>query len=327
MSPVDADTLADDSAALAAAAAAAEEALQLEREALALIREGWSSESGSAAADFVDCHCRDGEAVVSALRRCSVALGSMGDSWPDRLPGERVLDSAAALDSAGGGWADPAAVQFPSPEVIGQPPAPVAPLPQPAAFSAPSPAMNWPASMPNFGGAAPNFGGAMPNLGGAIAGLVAQVVDALADGPPAEVEPVGDALSDVNDDARSADDKELLDKPAADMKQTVAQPDSSPEPVVNPVPEPSPAPAAESAEPEPAAIAPSVPSAPEPPPPPPTPVSPAPVSPPAEPPLLAAELPAQSVAPMQPIQPSAPLAEPSQTPCEIAADQLPQVGQ
>lgn len=146
--------------ALAAAASAAEEALRLEREALSVLRDSWTGESASAATDFIDSHCREGEAVVSALRRAAAVLATLGDSV-DGLE-DPVTPSADQIDA---GLADRAPSNF------------AAPVPPPAA--APAPAMNWPPSgMP-----------ALPDLGGAIADLIAQAADSLTADPVA-VDPV-----------------------------------------------------------------------------------------------------------------------------------------
>lgn len=87
---------AGDSAALARAASAAEEALQLEREALSVLRDGWTGESASAAADFIDSHCQAGEALVAALRHASDVLASQG--------GATTPQSAAAAPAPPMNW-------------------------------------------------------------------------------------------------------------------------------------------------------------------------------------------------------------------------------
>ena len=157
------DTLAAESAALAGAASAAEEALRLEREALVVLRDGWSSDSGSAAADFIDSHCREGEAVVAALRHAAAVLGSLSDTLATVPPGD---PATLARDQADAQLAQRA----------------------PSAFPASAPAMNVPATIPTP---------ALPDVGGAIAGLVAQLVDALGTDPvvstdtaPADAAPV-----------------------------------------------------------------------------------------------------------------------------------------
>lgn len=164
---------ASDSAALARAASAAEEALQLEREALAVLLDGWTGESASAAADFLDSHCQAGEALVAALRHASAVLGSQDEaatpqsaaappapmSWPSvPLPampdfggaiGNLLAsaidaftgDDAAVADAADAtparepiAGAKPPASPVPAPAVV---PDPVAPPVAPPAQSAP----------------------------------------------------------------------------------------------------------------------------------------------------------------------------------------------
>ncbi len=146
------NSLAEDSAALASAASAAEEALQLEREALSVLRDGWSGEAAAAATDFIENHCREGEAVVSALRQAAGVLAALGDS----------TDPAGDHTDVGLGERPPSNFS--------------APAPQPVA--APAPTMNWPAGgMP-----------ALPDIGGAIAGLIAQTVAAIHPDPgPADL--------------------------------------------------------------------------------------------------------------------------------------------
>lgn len=155
--------LAQDGAALASAASAAEEALQLERQALSVLRDSWTGETASAATDLIDAHCREGEAVVSALRRAADVLVTLGDSAD--LPGDQV----------DAGLADRAPSNFAAPT----PPA-----------AAPAPAMNTPGG----GGAS-----ALPDVGGAIAGLISQIVDALNADPggidPSAGDPPADAIT------------------------------------------------------------------------------------------------------------------------------------
>lgn len=136
--------LAEDSAALASAASAADDALNLERQALTVLRENWTGESATAAIDFLDAHCQEGAALVAALRHAADVLAALGDS-PDPLG-----------DQVDAGLSDRMPSNF------------AAPVP-PAAAAAPSPAMNWPT------GAASG----LPDIGGAIADLIAQAADAL----------------------------------------------------------------------------------------------------------------------------------------------------
>lgn len=238
----------DDSVALASAASAAEEALQLEREALSVLRDSWDGESATAATDFIDSHCREGEAVVSALRRAAAVLASLGDSLDG--PGDPITSGADQIDA---GLADRTPSNFAAP--------------MPPAAPAPAPAMNWPSSgMPT-----------LPDLGGALADLIAQAADSLGADPAA--------------DPTSED-------PPADPAQPAA-PDPAPDQPAAVVSPPMPGTNADTVE--------SVP-------------------------LLAAEVPPAEIAAVEPAPPAGaePPVEPpdaDRTPCEIAADELPQVGQ
>jgi len=198
------DTLVADSAALAGAASAAEEALRLEREALAVLRDGWSSDSGSAAADFIESHCRAGEAVVAALRHAADVLGSLGDTLLTVPPGD---PATLARDQAHAQLGERAPSAFPAPD------APAAP--------ASAPAMNWPA-IPT-----------PPDVGGAIAGLVAQVVDALGTDPadPPDAAPA---------DSAPAGEPQTRPDTVAEVTKPPAVIPPVPEPVAPPAPAPAP---------------------------------------------------------------------------------------
>ena len=58
-----------DCAALGAAAAAAQDALCMQREALAVLVEAWGGESGSAAADLIRRQCAEGADGYHVYRR------------------------------------------------------------------------------------------------------------------------------------------------------------------------------------------------------------------------------------------------------------------
>lgn len=184
------DTLAADSAALASAASAAEEALQLEREALSVLKDGWSGDSASAAADFIAGHLTEGEAVVSALRRASEVLAALGES-PDES------ESATAHAPVQSALADRPSSAFASP------------MPSPAPAAAPG--MSWP-SMP-----AP----ALPDLGGAIANLISQAADAF-NFDPANDDPAAIPAEAVADVKRPAGP--VIPDPGANSVAAPAQP-------------------------------------------------------------------------------------------------------
>lgn len=258
------DALNADSAALASAASAAEEALQLEREALSVVREGWSGDAAAAAADFIDAHCREGDAVVAALRHAAEVLAALGESLGDASLDDLPFGDSpvAAEERAQAGLADRTPANFASPVPQAAPP--------------PASPMNWPAiPMP-----------ALPDLGGAISTLVAAAVDAFGDDPAVQGD---DPVAETT----------VAETTAA---ETTAADTAVAEPVV--------------AEP---VVMPAAPISPE---------SGAPA------PLLAAEMPTEAPREMPTDmanpEPSPAAAAPpamDRTPCEIAADELPQVGQ
>lgn len=158
----------------------------------------------------------------------------------------------------------------------------------PAAAAAPG--MNWPS-------------GGLPNVGGALVGLVAQIADALIP-EGADTSPPAEPPDEVNPPARHA---------AVPTDASVIRPVPPPVPVPE-LPTPVNPPVSQpQSSPEPPLLAAERPPEPESAPPAAT------VEPPVEP------VPPQPAAPADPAEPE-PSADP-QTPCEIAADELPQVGE
>ena len=102
--PLLADIAAKDSAALSAAADTAEQALACHRDALAALAEGWRSETGSSATDFLHRQCAEATDIVAALRRAATELTLVNDGWAapaggttaEALPGEGVRTAAAS---------------------------------------------------------------------------------------------------------------------------------------------------------------------------------------------------------------------------------------
>ena len=144
-------------AAVAAAAVMAEDALSLQREALAVLAEGWDGQSGSAAADLVSRQCADGADVVAALQEVAGELALLRDSLAD--PGAPAAQAAGAYgqvpDNAGvpaatGPWASTGM-----------------PLP------------------------------ALPDFGGALAGLVGQIAEAIGAGVGGTVDLPADTPADL----------------------------------------------------------------------------------------------------------------------------------
>jgi len=315
------DILDADAAALTAASAGAEEALRIHREAVDLVSHSWRGGSGSSAGEFLTRQSATAAEIVASLRSAAAALTAL------RAGLEHVVDAkvdaacsgdfsavaglsteaAAAYDVAVSRLGELPAARFETPARPAEltppqrsptPPAsqPVpdqAPAPMPAPASAPlsaPPGQGWTSGAPV--GAPPDI----PDLGGSLAGLVtwiAQTLGSYADPPkPGEI-------VDTTDVATPED-------PVAEVKSVAPEQHLSPTtlPVADvpaPVPEvPAPLLAAEAPPAE----------------------TPAALPPPAAPPPPPAETP---VAPPSP--PAPPAAADVATPCEIAADELPRVGQ
>jgi acetylglutamate kinase len=77
---VNAEALDADGAALAAAGSLAAEALALHRDALALLDEGWRSQSGSTATDLLRQQCGEGAELVAALRDAAAECRALCDA-------------------------------------------------------------------------------------------------------------------------------------------------------------------------------------------------------------------------------------------------------
>jgi len=278
------EALDDDRSALAAAATIAEEAINLYRDALALLEEGWQSQSGSAATDVIRRQCGEGAEVVAALRDAAAELRALRDAVECRTD--------PAVDPGRSRLGDRPAVWFDTP--------------QPPAFGGAAP------PVPYGGGALPQAPPAWttgaglppvpppPDLAGALAGLVARIADAVEfpGVPAAEPATTAEGAGDAPEPRGAAYRPESAAGPAA--VGTPVQPPAPP-PLPVPVPDPPDSP-----------DLPNPPQAPQPP----------------QPPLLAAERPPDpaSEAPPVPVPQAPPTTDPA-TPCEIAADELPQVGQ
>ncbi|MGV0741310.1 hypothetical protein [Mycolicibacterium sp. XJ870] len=259
-------------------------------------------------------------AAVSALRAGPVTVfdipGDLGPTWSSPSPTDDVAPTERAFaTTAPAGFAPSSPATAPAWQApIG---APGMPMPSPAQMPPaapidPAPAMTQPAmAQPgglgqSLGGGVPGLGSGLPDMGSGVSGIGAGLADSgqqLADlfsgliGSAAEGLPGEDSLTDeALDLAEDAEEKDP--KPEDDDGEDVEADEGEhenleeEEPVEEPPAEPADEP--EAVEPEP------------------VPPEPAPVVPP--PPL--ADPPAESLA--------APAGE---TPCEIAADELPQVGQ
>ena len=334
-----AQTLAADIAALDAAATLAEEALAYHRQALVLLAEGWQSETGSAIADFMNLQCVHAADVVDALRRAAGELPeSQADPAGDEVPG-RPVDQAGVIPPLPVATppADPTAPIAPAPPAPAPAPDPVSAwtAPTSAAWNAPPPGTPWAAP----GGLSDAASPSLPDLGGALAGLVAEIAqalgsyadaasptpaddlngraaDPLADvATPADQQPAQTVTNDHTDGPVTpgsgpappvslppADPSLISAPPAAPPELLAAERPPEPEAAVAPAPgAETPGPGAEAPGPAPASAIPPV-------------AAPPAISPPVD------------TGPVE-SPPAAPPAEAEKAPCEIAADELPKVGE
>jgi len=300
------DVLEADSAALAAAASMSEEALHLLHQALDVLIEGWRGGSGSGAVDFVARHCAAAMAVIAEFRNGARVLSSLSenlgravDSKVDAVLADGISaewaatnSSAAAYDEALTRLGELPSPRFETPLPPAAPttdPGPSRPVATPSPLPSSMPAQQ---TAPSWTPGLPPAGlptAGLPNFGGALAGLINQIAQAL--GPYSDAP--ADSFTAPQDEPRDA--KAPADPVAADPAPT------------DPVAEVKPV----AAERQSAADAPLAAEVPPPA---------GPASEPAEPPT--------AEPPPTPTPPAAPAATvDTATPCEIAADELPQVGQ
>lgn len=328
--PLLAQAAAADSAALAAAAGSAEEALGCHRDALAALAAGWHSETGSDAIELLQRQCARATDIVAELHRATAELRSLRDDLADLAVGGPAAGAAEAegQSQAGASGPDPRA---PVQAFIGDglPPPPDLPAVNPVqALSATPWAVQAGTGTPTAGpptapqGAPPwQTGGprrALPDLGGALVGLVAQIAQTLgpyadSGGPGPAEDPVA---KPVSAEAEPRPPHRKAPVPVTSSAAEPILPDSAVPKSIAPQPQPQPQPPVQTpAAPSSGLLAaerppdPAVPSAPPPPPPPP-------------PPPVGAAPPQTPAAPMVPPPPPDP-----KTPCEIAADELPKVGE
>jgi hypothetical protein len=260
------------------------------------IRADWLTAMRSAIAAVMDLY----DAATAELTAEPDAVfdvpGDLGPTWtpPPRDDGVATVPAAASAVAptvaAPPSWGAP-----PSPMPAPPPPAPMPPPPPapPVDAGSTAPAMAAPPSAPSLSGL-PDVGSGLSGLGQQLAdafgSLLGSADEALADTPDIDD---GELDEDVND--KLADDPEDGDEPvepAADPEEESA----AEEPVEAPVVE-----SADACEPAETPVEPPPPEQPAP--------TPAPVPPPSE-----------------PAPPPSPAAA-AETPCEIAADELPQVGE
>ena len=302
------DALDADSAALTAAAAAAAEALHVQRQALDVLTEGWWGGSGSGAVDFVARQCSAAAGVVAELRNGAGILSALSEDLG------RVVDSkvGAVLDGSAE-WAatysaNPSAAAYDEAIIrLGELPAARFETPLPPATPAtdlgssrPSPAPSPLPSSPPAQQTAPSWAPGLPTAGLPTAGL-----------PTAGLPNYGGALAGlINQIAQalgpySETPVDPVADPQTDPQDAKAPADPAPaDPVAaDPVAEAKPA-ATERQSAMDAPLAAEVP-------------------PPVSPSLETTQPPLASAPPAEP----ATAAEDAATPCEIAANELPQVGE
>ena len=263
------------------------------------IRSDWLTAMRAAMAAVTDAY----DAATAELTAEPVAMfdvpGDLGPSWTppprdDDVPTTpaAATSSLAPVASAPASWSAPPTAPPPMPAAPPSMP-PMAPAPAPPVEpAAAAPAMAAPPAMPSMGGGMPDIGSGLSGFGQQLAdtlgGLLGSADGALPDSPEIE-EP--DLLDE--EPARTPDDE--LGEDTVEAEEAVDPVADTAEVCEQPAEEPSPG-------------APPL----EPPPPPP----------PAEP----APTPAPLPPPPEPPPPPGPVAA-TETPCEIAADELPQVGE
>jgi hypothetical protein len=278
------------------------------------IRAQWLTAMQSAIAAVTDAYDAAVDELTSEVAIAFDVPGELGPSWSPP-PSDSAATAAAGSAGAGGtapvgaGWSTPPAAQ---PMSVPQPLPPTAPPPPPPPLLPPTAPPVEPAAMaplmssPSLGGGLPDVGSGLSGfgsqLGDMLGGLLGTSQDALSDLPEGDALDEGvldkddpdeldeDDEDEDRDDEDSADDQDVLDE---DEEKEGETDDTEADPVADVVGEPEPA--EPPAEPPPAEVLPSAPT--EPPPlPPPLPPPPEPMS-------------------------------AAGTPCEIAANELPQVGE
>ncbi len=285
------EALAADAAALASAAGASEEALLFQRAALEVMTEGWRGGSGYGAVEFLSRHCSASAELVAALRDAAAILTTLGAKLEDAV---RVKVDAALC----GDWTEstrtPAAAVAVYDEAItglgavSLPRFEIPLAPQPPAAVG-SPADSGPAPPPMPLSAQPSASSAPPGLP-AIA--LPNVGGSLAE----LITTLAQALGSYSDVAPLDDP---LDEPTVAPEQVRLAAEASP-PDEPPPPDEAPPPDAP---------------------------PPADAPPPTGEPLAAEEFLPAPAPPDTEVPAEAATADSADTPCEIAADELPQVGQ
>lgn len=289
------EALAADAAALASAAGASEEALLVQRAALEVMTEGWRGGSGHGAVEFLSRHCSASAELVAALRDAAAILTTLGANL-EHAVGVKV-DAALCGDWTQATRTPAAAVAVYDEAIAGLGAVPLPrfeiPLaPQPPA-AAGSPPDSGPAPPPMPLSAQPAASSAPPGLPALalpnVGGSLAELITTLAQalGSYSDVAPLDDPL-----DAPMSPDPVAEAKPVAPEQVRLADeppPPDEPPPLDETPPADEPPPTGE--------------------------------------PLAAEELVPVPAPPDTEVAAEAATADDADTPCEIAADELPQVGQ
>jgi hypothetical protein len=259
------------------------------------IRADWLEAMRSAMATVVDLYDAATAELTAEPDVVFEVPGELGPSWtPPPRDDEATTVPAAASPVAPQSWGAPAA----PPSMAASPPSPMPAPPVDAGSTAP--AMAAPPSAPSLGG--------LPDVGGGLSGFGQQLADAF-----------GGLLGSADEalgDTSGIDDPELddeLDDDLDDEDELDDGPDEDDDKPVDPAAEPEEEPAAEELV-EPPAVEPVCEPA----------EAPVPAEPP--PPEEPAPTPVAVPPPPEPLPPPEPMGA-NETPCEIAADELPQVGE
>ncbi len=174
------EALQSDGAALTAAANAAEEALGVQRGALDVLVEGWRSDAGTGALDFVAQNCAAAAEIVTALRGAAVVLGSLSenlgilaDAKAEAPLSDELLSDEPLPDQVNGDWYPPMDPMIDRIDPDGMNPAVGAAYGDASTRLGELPMSRFEAPMPPP--AVPSGVPALPNLGGALTGLIAQI--------------------------------------------------------------------------------------------------------------------------------------------------------
>ncbi len=267
------------------------------------IRADWLSAMRAATAAVSDAYAK----VIAELRAEPDAIfevpGDLGPSWTPPPDDVKPAVAAAPAAAAPPVWSAPPAASMTAPSAAAPaaPPAPPVPVSPPSApvpppvDTAPMAAPPMPA-MPSAGG----MGGGLPDIGGGLSGFGQQLADSLG----GLLGSTGDALRDPLEFDEPEDDGEDDDERDKPEKEPTQPDEAQPaEETVSPAGDVCAPPTAE---------------------PPPVVPPPAPVEP--EPAPVAVLPPPEPAPPPKPPVPADPLTA-TGTPCEIAADELPQAGQ